>query len=136
MSPAVGPYSSVRRAGDLVVTAGQVGVAADEHGVFRLVHGGFEAEARQAFANVRAALVEETVTFQEVVKATVYLVDMADFEVLNAVWNDQFSPDDLRPTRTTVAVAALPLGARIEVEAWAFKRPSVKPPERTTPLSI
>jgi 2-iminobutanoate/2-iminopropanoate deaminase len=135
MSPAVGPYSPVRLAGEWVVTAGQVGVVTDDQGVPRLAPGGFEAEARQAFANLRAVLVEESVTLHEVVKATVYLVDMGDFDMLNTVWNDQFTSGDLRPTRTTVAVAALPLGARIEVEAWAWKR-SVHDQDRSTAVFI
>jgi 2-iminobutanoate/2-iminopropanoate deaminase len=135
MSPTIGPYSPVRWAGEWVVTAGQVGVAPDEQGAPRLVPGGFEAEARQAFANLRSVLVEESVTLHEVVKATVYLVDMGDFESLNTVWNEQFTPGDIRPARTTVAVAALPLGARIEVEAWAWKR-NAQETGRTTPLYI
>ena len=135
MSPTVGPYSPVRWAGEWVVTAGQVGVVPDDQGVPRLVPGGFEAEARQAFANLRSVLIEESVTLQEVMKATVYLVDMGDFEMLNTVWNDQFIEGNLRPARTTVAVAALPLGARVEVEAWAWKR-TPREPERNTSLYI
>jgi 2-iminobutanoate/2-iminopropanoate deaminase len=80
-------------------------------------------------------LVVESVTLHEVVKATVYLVDMGDFEALNTVWNEQFAIGDIRPARTTVAVAALPLGARIEVEAWAWKR-AASGNDRTTPLYI
>jgi 2-iminobutanoate/2-iminopropanoate deaminase len=118
-----------------VVTAGQLGADKDDQGVLQLVPGGFEAQARKAFANLRALLVDEGVTLHEVVKATVYLVDMNDFAALNDVWNEQFSEEHLRPTRTTVAVAALPLGAQIEVEAWAWKRSSTGS-ERTTPVSI
>jgi 2-iminobutanoate/2-iminopropanoate deaminase len=135
MSSTVGPYSPVRWAGEWVVTAGQVGVAPDEQGVPRLVPGGFEAEARQAFTNLRAVLVEESATLHDVVKATVYLVDMGDFDALNNVWNEQFALGDIRPARTTVAVAALPLGARIEVEAWAWKR-NTQDNDRTTPVYL
>ncbi len=121
MSPTIGPYSPVRFAGDWVVSAGQIGVVADESGNTSLVPGGTEAELRQAFANLSEALVSESVTSQDLVKVTVYLVDMADFAVVNTVWTDIFSTGYLPPARTTVQVAGLPLGARVEIEGWAHK---------------
>lgn len=117
MSRPVGPYSPVRRAGDWVVSSGQVGVAPGPDGVPVLVAGGTVAELRQALANLAEVLGEEGVTLAQVVKTTVFMVDMADFGAVNEVWADVFG--DNRPARSAVAVAALPLGARVEVEAWA-----------------
>lgn len=118
MSPAVGPYSPVRRVGDWVITSGQVGLATDDDGVAALVSGGTVAELRQALRNVAEVLAVEGATLTDVVKTTLYLVDMGDFGAVNEVWVEYFT--DNRPTRSAVAVAALPVGARVEVEAWAF----------------
>jgi 2-iminobutanoate/2-iminopropanoate deaminase len=118
MSPAVGPYSPVRRVGDWVITSGQVGVATDGTGGARLVEGGTVAELRQALQNAAEVLATEGATLADVVKTTVYLLDMSEFAAVNDVWVEYFTED--RPTRSAVAVAALPLGARIEVEAWAY----------------
>ena len=118
MSPAVGPYSPVRRVGDWVITSGQVGVATDATGAARLVDGGTVAELRQALQNVAEVLAVEGATLPDVVKTTVYLVDMAEFAAVNEVWVEYFTENP--PTRSAVAVAALPIGARIEVEAWAY----------------
>ena len=118
MSPAVGPYSPVRRVGDWVVTSGQVGLATDDGGATALVAGGTVAELRQALQNVAEVLAVEGATLTDVVKTTLYLVDMGEFAEVNDVWVEYFT--DNRPTRSAVAVAALPIGARVEVEAWAF----------------
>jgi 2-iminobutanoate/2-iminopropanoate deaminase len=117
MSPAVGPYSPVRRVGDWVITSGQVGLATDT-GTARLVEGGTVAELRQALQNVAEVLAVEGATLSDVVKTTVFLLDMSEFAAVNDVWVEYFT--DNRPTRSAVAVAALPIGARIEVEAWAY----------------
>jgi len=118
MSPAVGPYSPVRRVGDWVITSGQVGLATDAAGAAALVPGGTVAELRQALQNVAEVLAIEGATLPDVFKTTLYLVDMAEFAAVNEVWV-QFFPEN-RPTRSAVAVAALPVGARVEVEAWAY----------------
>jgi 2-iminobutanoate/2-iminopropanoate deaminase len=118
VSPAVGPYSPVRRVGDWVITSGQVGLAADGTGASALVSGGTVAELRQALRNVAEVLAVEGATLSDVVKTTLYLVDMGDFAAVNEVWVEYFTED--RPTRSAVAVAALPIGARVEVEAWAY----------------
>jgi 2-iminobutanoate/2-iminopropanoate deaminase len=118
MSPAVGPYSPVRRVGDWVVTSGQVGVADDGSGSARLVEGGTVAELRRALQNVAEVLAVEGATLSDVVKTTVFLVDMSEFAAVNDVWVEYFREN--RPTRSAVAVAALPIGARVEVEAWAY----------------
>ncbi len=118
MSPAVGPYSPVRRMGDWVITSGQVGMATDESGSPALVAGGTVPELRQALRNVAEVLAIEGATLADVFKTTLYLLDMGDFGAVNEVWVEYFPAD--RPTRSAVAVAALPVGARVEVEAWAY----------------
>jgi 2-iminobutanoate/2-iminopropanoate deaminase len=118
MSPAVGPYSPVRRAGDWVITSGQVGVTTDNIGNTALAAGGTVPELHAALANVASVLGQEGATLDDVVKTTLYLIDMDDFAAVNEVWVEYF-PED-RPTRSAVAVAALPIGARVEVEAWAY----------------
>ena len=118
MSPAVGPYSPVRRVGDWVITSGQVGLATDSTGTASLVEGGTVAELRQVLQNVAEVLAVEGATLSDVVKTTVFLLDMSEFAAVNEVWVEYFTAD--RPTRSAVAVAALPAGARVEVEAWAY----------------
>ncbi len=118
MSPAVGPYTPVRRVGDWVITSGQVGIATDEDGKTKLVPGGTVPQLRQALQNVAEVLAIEGATLADVVKTTLYLADMSDFAAVNEVWVEYFTDD--RPTRSAVAVAALPIGAQVEVEAWAY----------------
>jgi 2-iminobutanoate/2-iminopropanoate deaminase len=122
MSPAVGPYAPVRRVGDWVITSGQVGLATDASGAAALAPGGTVAQLHQALANVASVLGEEGATLADVVKTTLYLVDMAEFAAVNEVWVTYFAEN--RPTRSAVAVAALPIGARVEVEAWAYAPPA------------
>jgi 2-iminobutanoate/2-iminopropanoate deaminase len=113
----IGPYAPVRRAGDWLVTSGQLGVAPGGSGEPQLVPGGTPAELRQALANLAALLAGESAGLSHVVKTTVYLTDIDDSPAVNEVWAEVFGAH--RPARSTVAVAALPLGARVEVEAWA-----------------
>ena len=75
-------------------------------------------ELRQALQNVAEVLAIEGATLADVVKTTLYLVDMGEFTAVNEVWVEYFTEN--RPTRSAVAVVALPTGARIEVEAWAY----------------
>ena len=113
----VGPYTPAVRAGDLVILSGQVGATPGPDGKPQLVEGGTEAELRQALANVRTLLATQGGSLDDVVKTTVFLVDMGDYAMLNEVWMATFA--DPRPARTAIGVASLPLGARVEVEAWA-----------------
>jgi 2-iminobutanoate/2-iminopropanoate deaminase len=83
-----------------------------------LAPGGTIPELHAALANVANVLSQEGATLDDVVKTTLYLIDMDDFAAVNEVWVEYFTDD--RPTRSAVAVAALPIGARIEVEAWAY----------------
>ena len=109
----MGPYSPLVRAGDLVVCSGQLGLASGE-----LVPGGVRAEVVQAVENVAALLAAEGGSLGDVVKTTVFLLDIAEFETMNAAYVAAFG--DHRPARTALAVRALPLGASVEVEAWAY----------------
>jgi 2-iminobutanoate/2-iminopropanoate deaminase len=84
-----------------------------------LVSGGAAAQLRQALENARQLLAEEGVTFDQVVKGTLFLTDVNDFADCNEVWVENFNPP--RPTRSTIGVAALPFGgATAEVELWAY----------------
>jgi 2-iminobutanoate/2-iminopropanoate deaminase len=111
---AVGPYSQAIRSGDWVFTAGQVGL---DPATGQLVGADVAAQTRQALANLTAVLEAAGSSPVGVVKTTVFLVDMGDFAAMNAVYADIFG--EAPPARSTVAVAALPLGARVEIEAVA-----------------
>ena len=110
-----GPYSPAVRAGDWLALAGQVGIDPDTG---KLADGGVAEQTRQALANVAAVLGDCGASLGDVAKTTVFLVDMGDFPVMNEVYADAFAGH--RPARSTVAVAALPLGALVEVEVWAY----------------
>lgn len=110
---AVGPYSQAVRVGGMIYTAGQVGLDPAQG---KLVEG-VEAQTRQVFANL-AAVLEAGSSLGQVVKTTVFLADMADFQVMNGVYAEAMG--EHRPARSTVEAAALPLGARVEIEAVAL----------------
>lgn len=110
LAPPVGPFSQAVSAGDLIFLSGQVGL--DSGG--SLVGGGIEAQAEQIFANLAAVLEAAGKRFADVARVGVFLTDMADFAALNAVYARHF--DQPYPARTTVAVAALPLGAAVEID--------------------
>ena len=111
LPPPVGPFSPAIRSGGFIFFSGQVGV---DPAIGQLVSGGAEPEARQLFANLAALLDAAGKSFADVVKANVFLTDIGDFAAVNAIYAAQF--DAPFPARTTVAVAALPLGASIEIE--------------------
>ena len=114
MSTPVGPYTPVVRAGDWLVCSGQIGLAEG-----RLADGGLRGELAQALANLAALLESEGATLSDVVKTTVFLTHMSDYGAMNETYVEIFG--DHRPARSAVAVAGLPLGALVEVEAWAYK---------------
>jgi 2-iminobutanoate/2-iminopropanoate deaminase len=111
---AIGPYSQALRAGGFLFTAGQVGF---DPATGELVDGGIAEQTRQVLQNIRAILEAGGSGLAQVVKTTVFLVDMADFGAMNEVYAEAFGAH--RPARSTVAVAALPRGARVEIEAVA-----------------
>jgi 2-iminobutanoate/2-iminopropanoate deaminase len=112
---AAGPYSPAVRAGDWLVLAGQVGLDPAGGGI---VSGGVEAQARQVLANVEAVLRDCGAQLSDVAKTTVFVTDIGQFATVNAVYAEAFG--DHRPARSTVQVAALPGGAEVEIEAWAY----------------
>ena len=112
---AVGPYSQAVRANGFLFTAGQVGL---DPATGKLVAGGVAAETRRVLANLAAVLLAGGSGLDRVVKTTVFLADLADFKIMNEVYAEMFGGH--RPARSTVQVAALPLGAQVEIEAVAL----------------
>jgi len=112
--PAAGPYSHAVRAGDWITCAGQIPL---DPTTGALVEGDITAQAERVLANIRAVLGDVGGSLSDVAKATIFLVDLADFAAVNAVYADAFG--DHRPARSTIQVAALPAGARVEIEVWA-----------------
>jgi 2-iminobutanoate/2-iminopropanoate deaminase len=108
----VGPYTPILRAGDWLVCSGQLGLS---HG--QLVDG-LTAQVTQALANAETLLQHEGSSLDEVVKTTVFLADIADYAAMNEAYVAAFGSH--RPARSAFAVAALPLGAAVEIEVWAF----------------
>jgi 2-iminobutanoate/2-iminopropanoate deaminase len=114
VSKPVGPYTPIVEAGQWLVCSGQVGISDGA-----LVDGGLEAQLRQALANLSELLGSKGASLGDVTKTTVFLTDMADYAEMNRIYIEVFG--DHRPARSAVAVAALPIGARIEIEAWAYR---------------
>jgi 2-iminobutanoate/2-iminopropanoate deaminase len=112
---AIGPYSQAVRAADLVYTSGQIAL---DPATGNLVEGSFEDQVHRVFRNLEAVLRAAGTDFSRVLKATVFLLDMADFAAMNAIYAGYFG--DHKPARTTVAVAQLPKGGRIEIDLVAL----------------
>ena len=113
MATPVGPYTPIVRAGEWLVVSGQVGISDG-----KLVPGGLDDELRQAIANLAAHLEGEGATLADVTKTTVFLRHLgSDYPRMNEVYIECFG--DHRPARSAIGVADLPLGALVEVEAWA-----------------
>ena len=112
---AIGPYSAGIRSGQLVFTAGQLGIAPQTG---ELVSGGIESETRQALTNLKHVLEAAGLSLSEVVKTTVFLRDINDFAAMNGVYAEFFTQNP--PARSAVQVAALPKGGAVEIEAVAI----------------
>ena len=112
---AIGPYEQAIKANGFVYTAGQIGL---EPATGELVAGGIEEQARRVLDNVTAVLEAAGSSWNQVVKTTIYLNDMADFAAVNAIYESYL--DSAKPARTTVAVAGLPKGALVEVDTVAL----------------
>ncbi|MFZ5642870.1 MAG: RidA family protein [Bacillota bacterium] len=110
----VGPYSHAVESGDLVYLSGQTPI---DSKTGSLVEGDIAAQAEQCFKNLFNVLKAAGLTPDDVVKVNVFLTDMGDFKEMNAVYSKQFSAP--YPSRTTIGVASLPLGARVEIEMIA-----------------
>lgn len=110
---AIGPYSQAIRAGSFVFASGQLGLNPQTG----KLQDGVEAQTRQALANVQAVLTAAGTSVEKVVKVTLFLADMADFAKVNAIYGEIFQHEP--PARSTVQVAALPLGGLVEIEVVA-----------------
>lgn len=113
---AIGPYSQAVAQGDLVFCSGQIAI---DPASGTMIEGDVEAEARRVLDNLREVLAATGLGLANVVKTTVFLVSLADFERVNRIYGEHFSAP--YPARSTVQVAALPRHARIEIEAIAHR---------------
>ncbi|HEY0592463.1 MAG TPA: RidA family protein [Thermoanaerobaculia bacterium] len=111
---AIGPYSQAVRSGNFLYTSGQIPL---DPATGEMVKGDFEAMTRRVFDNLAAVLESGGASFRNVVKTTVFLKSMSDFQVMNGIYSEYFG--DHKPARSTVAVAELPKGAPLEIELIA-----------------
>lgn len=112
---AVGPYSQGIRAGSFFFSAGQIPL---DPGTGKMVDGGIEQQTRQVLENIKAVCAAAGAPMSRIVKMTVFMVDLGDFAAMNGVYAEYFPSDP--PARSAVQVAALPLGASIEMECVAL----------------
>jgi 2-iminobutanoate/2-iminopropanoate deaminase len=112
---AIGPYSQAIVAGGFLFTAGQIALDPVSG---KIVDGGIVEQTTRVLANLREVLAESGATWADVVKSTVYLVDLADFPTVNEIYGKQLG--SARPARSTVQVAALPRGGLVEIDLIAF----------------
>jgi 2-iminobutanoate/2-iminopropanoate deaminase len=114
---AIGPYSQAIRTGDLLFTSGQVAL---DPATGALVSGGIEAQTTRVLENLKAVLAAAGLDFAQVIKTTVFLKNMSDFAAMNEVYARYLAPQGVvPPARSTVAVAALPKDALVEIELIA-----------------
>lgn len=113
--PAVGPYSQGIQTGNLIFTAGQVGL---DPATRKLVEGGVQAQAHQALKNLNAVLEAAGSNLHNAVKVTVFLADMGDYTTVNEIYATYFG--DTPPARSAVQVGGLPLGGLVEIEVVAL----------------
>ena len=109
----VGPYSHAVRVGDLLFCSGQIPLTKDG----KVVEGGITEQTRQVLQNVLAILQDQSLTCENVIKATVFMTDLGEFADMNKVYSEFFQSNF--PARSTVQVAALPRGAKVEIEVIA-----------------
>lgn len=114
---AIGPYSPALRAGDFLFVSGQIPLDPETG---QLVAGDVSAQAERVLKNLGAVLAAAGASFGEVVRTTIYLVDLAHFGVVNEIYGRYFR--DPYPARATLQVSALPRGALVEIDAIAFMR--------------
>jgi 2-iminobutanoate/2-iminopropanoate deaminase len=113
---AIGPYSQAVAHGNLVFCSGQIAI---DPASSAMVEGGIEAETRRVLDNLREVLAAAGLKLTDVVKTTVFLVSLAEFETVNRIYGEHFSAP--YPARSTVQVSALPRNARVEIEAIASR---------------
>jgi 2-iminobutanoate/2-iminopropanoate deaminase len=112
--PAVGPYNHAVRVGDMLFCAGQIPI---DPGTGNIVEGDIKAQTLQVLENVKAILDDQKLSFNNVVKTTVFLTNLSDFGGMNEVYSKYFTAN--HPARSTVQVAALPRNANVEIEIVA-----------------
>ncbi|MGF1679482.1 MAG: RidA family protein [Candidatus Methylacidiphilales bacterium] len=112
---AIGPYSMAVSTGSLLFTSGQIPISP---ATGELVDGGIKEQAHQVLENLKAVLESGGADFSTVLKTTVFMTDLTDFAEMNAVYSSFFGTT--KPARSTIQVAALPKGARVEIEAVAM----------------
>ncbi len=110
----MGPYSHAVRAGEWIILSGQLGLDPKSGDLAD----GAEAQTRQALTNIAAILGDCGASLTDVAKSLVFVTDLAEFATVNAVYAEAFGSH--RPARSTVQVAALPAGAQVEIEVWAY----------------
>lgn len=113
MPVAAGPYTPIVRAGDWLVCSGQLGMVDG-----KLVDGGLVPQVEQAMNNLKVLLESQGASLANIVKTTVFLADIADWPAMNEPY--LWVLGDHRPARSAFAVGGLPLGALVEIEAWAY----------------
>jgi 2-iminobutanoate/2-iminopropanoate deaminase len=113
---AIGPYSQAVVDRDLIFCSGQIGI---DPASGKMVEGGIEAETRRVLENLREVLLAAGVTLAHVVKTTIFLINLADFETVNRIYGERFEAP--YPARSTVQVSALPRDAHVEIEAIAYR---------------
>ena len=111
---AVGPYSQAVRVGSTIYCAGQIPLDPKSG---QIVTGGIEAQTRRVLDNVTAVLKADGLTFANIVKTTIFLTDLGDFQKVNEVYGSYFTQQP--PARSTVQVSGLPKGANVEIEVIA-----------------
>ena len=114
---AIGPYSQAIRSGSLVFLSGQIPL---DPATGAIVEGDIAVQTTRVMENLRAVLAAAGCTFHDVVRTTIYLVDLADFQIVNEIYGRSFKVSP--PSRATVQVAALPRGAKVEIDAIALAR--------------
>ena len=114
MSKPIGPYTPVVRAGDWIIVSGQLGLRDGA-----IVEGGVAAQTAQAVDNLKAQLASVGASLSDIAKTLCFLTDMDTFATFNEAYISGFG--DSRPARSTIGVAALPMGGDVEIEAWAYK---------------
>jgi 2-iminobutanoate/2-iminopropanoate deaminase len=111
---AIGPYSQAIRASGFVFLSGQIPL---DPGTGQLIEGGIASQTERVLDNLGSVLKAAGLGFEHIVKTTIYLIDMGDFQTVNEIYGKRFSRNP--PARATVAVSALPRGARVEIDAIA-----------------
>ncbi len=112
---AIGPYSQAVKANGLVYTSGQIAL---DPATGNLVEGSFEEQVHRVFRNLEAVLTEAGSGFDRVLKATVYVTDLGNFQTLNTIYAEYFG--EHKPARTTIQASALPRGGAVEIDLIAL----------------